>query len=302
LGEDMIRKKALRKIFITTLTMFIILTIYSIPTTSINNNVLRTNLEINNTNLSNTNIYLLNNDNLLVKTNIYISFNSLEEKITNIINYLTINNSKISSNLSGYIPIDTKINSIEVRNDILYLDLSSNFLNSSNKDIMITGLVYTLLEIDQFTSINLTVNGDYITGFNKVLNKDIGINKEYLYSNRNNISKVIVYYYDDIINYNLVPVTKYLNDDREEIEIIIDELKNTDNYNIISLINYNTKLLNYYEESNVMFLNFNDYLLDSNSNINEKIFNTIAYSVFSNYDVNMVMFLVNGTNIEYIIK
>lgn len=282
--------------------MFIILTIYSIPTTSINNNVLRTNLEINNTNLSNTNIYLLNNDNLLVKTNIYISFNSLEEKITNIINYLTINNSKISSNLSGYIPIDTKINSIEVRNDILYLDLSSNFLNSSNKDIMITGLVYTLLEIDQFTSINLTVNGDYITGFNKVLNKDIGINKEYLYSNRNNISKVIVYYYDDIINYNLVPVTKYLNDDREEIEIIIDELKNTDNYNIISLINYNTKLLNYYEESNVMFLNFNDYLLDSNSNINEKIFNTIAYSVFSNYDVNMVMFLVNGTNIEYIIK
>ena len=41
----MLRQKALRKIFITTLTMFIILTIYTIPTTQ-NIKVLRTNLEI----------------------------------------------------------------------------------------------------------------------------------------------------------------------------------------------------------------------------------------------------------------
>ena len=68
----MIKKKALRKIFITTLSMLIVLTVYTIQTIK-KNNILRTNLEIEDiTNLSIYKIYLLNKDNYLVKTDIFI--------------------------------------------------------------------------------------------------------------------------------------------------------------------------------------------------------------------------------------
>ena len=69
----MLRRKALRKIFITTLSMLIILTIYTIPTTS-KPKVLRTNLEIEDiTNLKTDKIYLLNKYNYLVKTDALIT-------------------------------------------------------------------------------------------------------------------------------------------------------------------------------------------------------------------------------------
>ena len=100
----MLRKKALRKIFITTLTMFIILTIYTIPTTE-NKNVIRTNLEIEDiTNLTTDEIYLVNKDNYLVKTSIFIDSKKTKEKIEKIIKYLTIDNNKIPVSLNGYIP------------------------------------------------------------------------------------------------------------------------------------------------------------------------------------------------------
>ena len=64
----MIRTKALRKIFTTTLTLFILLTVYLIPKTE-TKNVLKTNLEMTtNTNIGTNVIYLLNDNNYLVKT------------------------------------------------------------------------------------------------------------------------------------------------------------------------------------------------------------------------------------------
>ena len=76
----MLKRKALRKIFITTLSMLIILTIYTIPTTQ-KPNILRTNLEIEDiTNLSTDKIYLLNKDNYLVKTDVFIDSNKKIER------------------------------------------------------------------------------------------------------------------------------------------------------------------------------------------------------------------------------
>lgn len=64
----MYKRTIIEKVFTTILLLFIILSITSIPIT-INNKVLRTNLEIKKTsNLDTTYIYLINKDNLLVKT------------------------------------------------------------------------------------------------------------------------------------------------------------------------------------------------------------------------------------------
>jgi hypothetical protein len=300
-----IRRKAIKKIFTTTLAMFIILTIYTIPTIKNNTNVLRTNLEITNTsNLSNGYIYLLNKDNLLVKTNIYLEGTTTIDKVKSIVNYLTITNDNLPSNLNNYLPKSTEINDLSIKDKVLSIDFSSEFTNysSSNERVIITGLVYSILELKQIESINLTVNNNQLSNYQNPLTKNIGINNKYLFTNRNNINKVVVYYYDNTDNYNLIPMTKYLNDNREKIEIIIDELKNTENEDIISLLNYNTKLISYTEESNVMFLNFNEYLLDNDENITKKILNVIAYSVFDNYDVNMVMFEIDDKNIDFVKK
>lgn len=285
----MLRKKALSKIFITTLTMFIILTIYTIPNT--NNKVLRTNLELEDiTNLSTNKIYLLNKDNYLVKTDIFIDNNSIEK----IINYLKVDNNKLPVPLNGYIPKNTKLLDYNLDENYLILNFSKELLNTNNKELMITGIVYSLLELDNINKISILVDNELIYSN---LDKNIGINKEYLYTNRNNIDKVVIYYID--YNNYYVPVTKYLNNDKEKIEIIIDELKST-NKNLISYLNNNVELLDYKEESNVLFLNFNEYLKDGNKEVEEKVLNEIAYSVFDNYDVNMVNFEINNKRLKYI--
>ena len=124
--------------------------------------------------------------------------------------------------------------------------------------------------------------------------------KEYFFSSRKDIQKVVLYYLDNTNTY-YVPITKYLNDNREKVEIIVEELKKT-HKDLISFENIHTKLLNYKEEENVFFLNFNEYLLDSSPTISDKILNTIAFSIFDNYDVNMVMFEVNYEKITYITR
>ena len=122
-------------------------------------------------------------------------------------------------------------------------------------------------------------------------------------TSRNDINKVVVYYLENIDN-NLyfVPVTKYLNDDRDKIKIIVEELSSSYIYetNLMSFLNSNIKLLEYREEDDIMYLNFNDYLFDGNDKVLEEVIYSLAYSVFDNYDVKMVMFEVNNEKIDYI--
>ena len=293
------RTKIIKKIFNTTITMFIILTIFTLKTTS-NSNVLRTNVEIDDiTNLTTNNIYLLNKNNLLVKTKVFIN-NKKNKEIESIIKYLTITNNKTPVGLKTYIPKNTKILNYKLENNTLIIDLSKEFLSTANKQLVITGLVYSLLEIKDIDNIMLQVEGKPIEGYNEVLNKNIGINNEFLFNSRYDISRVVIYYVDKIDNKTyFVPVTKYLNDTREKIEIIIDELKENNN-NLISYLNDNAKLINYREEGNVLYLNFNEYLIDSNDEVSKDIMKTIAYSVFDNYNVNVVCFETNSKRIDMI--
>lgn len=293
------RTKIIKKIFNTTITMFIILTIFTLKTTS-NSNVLRTNVEIDDiTNLTTNNIYLLNKNNLLVKTKVFIN-NKKNKEIESIIKYLTITNNKTPVGLKTYIPKNTKILNYKLENNTLIIDLSKEFLSTANKQLVITGLVYSLLEIKDIDNIKLQVEGKPIEEYNEVLNKNIGINNEFLFNSRYDISRVVIYYVDKIDNKTyFVPVTKYLNDTREKIEIIIDELKENNN-NLISYLNDNAKLINYREEGNVLYLNFNEYLIDSNDEVSKNIMKTIAYSVFDNYNVNVVCFETNSKRVDMI--
>lgn len=289
--------KIIRKLFYTTLTTFIIITVYTIS--SFKDNTLRTNLELEEViNMKTNTAYLLNKDNYLTKVNIYLDSNKQEEQVKYMVEYLKKNNKRIERGYKGYIPEKTNILSIEIKDNILYLDLSKEFLEENTK-VIVPGLVRSLLSIKNIDRVDLKVEKEYINNYNKLLDDKIAINEEYNINNRKNINEVVIYYLTNDNNY--IPVTKYLNDDREKIEIIIDELKESNNSNLISYLNNNLKLNDYEEENDVYILNFNNYL-NEDKTTKEYLLNEIAYSIFDNYQVSSVIFKINDKNEKIIYK
>lgn len=309
----MLKSKAIRKIFITTLSLFVLLVAYSLPSLD-DAYTLKTNLEIESaTGLATDNIYLLNSDGYLVKSRILLESSDLEKKIREILGQLTVQDDNyFPKGLFPYIPKNTKILNVLCGEKQVSIDFSKEFLDMSvdlEKQI-ISGIVYSILDLDDINEVILLVEGQVLKEYPNTheelpspLTRDIGINKEYHITSRNDISKVVVYYLseiDDDLYY--VPVTKYVNDERDKIKIIIDELSSSYIYeaNLMSFLHSNVELLDYYEQENVLFLNFNDYLFDSTDKVLEEVLYSIAYSVFANYDVSTVMFEVNNQHIDKI--
>ena len=311
----MLRTKAIRKIFLTTLTLFILLTVFTI-TNYKNENVLRTNLEIEDIAGLKTNvIYLLNDEGLLVQDRVLLDGSSVEEKIEKLLINLTEGSTgSFADGLSKVIPKGTVVNNVMVGNKYVTIDFSKELLNVSEdkEKSMITAIVYSVMDLDDFLGVSILVEGKNLEEYpnskekiNKILDKSIGINKNYDITSFNNINKVVIYYLENI-NDNLyyVPVTKYVNDDREKVNIIVEELASSYIYesNLMSFLNSNVSLLEYEEKENIMSLNFNDYLFDGNDKVLEEVLYSIAYSVFDNYDVSMVSFEVNGEIVNHIDK
>lgn len=299
----MLITKIINKIFRTTLIMFLILTVFTITNES-KEKVLRTNLEINNIkDMDKTKLYLLSNNNYLVETNVYINSDKLEDKINKIIEYLKINNNKIPKGLNGYLLKDIKINNINLEDNNIKINFSKEFLNIKDKELVIEGLVYSLLNLDEINSIEVLVENNYLENYEYKLNKNIGINKQYILKNRKDVNKINLYYYNKINNIEyLTPVTKYINDKRKKIEIILDELINNIPNNLISYMDDKVKLKEYKEENDLIILKFNENFIGENKDLNKKIINQIALTIFENYDVNTVLFQENDEKIEYITK
>ena len=302
----MLKSRAIRKIFITTLSLFIFLVVYSLPTLD-NSYVLKTNLEIESTTgLATDNIYLLNDDGYLVKSRVLLEGATLENKIAEILNQLTVRDENhFPKGLFPYIPKGTKVLNILHGEGKVTVDFSHEFLNMDvyTEKQIISGVVFSILDLGDVEEVIILVEGEVLReypntkeGLSSPLTKNIGINQEYNLTSRDDISKVVIYYLskiNDEVYY--VPVTKYLNDSRDKIKIIIDELSTSYIYepNLMSFLHSQVELLDYYEQENVLFLNFNKFLFDSDDKVLEEVLYSISYSVFDNYDVSMVMFEVN---------
>ena len=309
----MIKTKAIRKIFITTVTMFILLTAFSISFMDNKEELLRVNVEVNDKVQETNDIYLLNKNNYLVKYEIMLDGDSTKDKVLKVLNYLMdIDNSIFSNELSGTIPKGVKILDVICGNQLVTVNFSKKLLDVSSykEKQMISSIVYSLNDIDDIEGVSILVEGKKLDSYPNskeslpnILNRDIGINKEYKISSRDNISSVVIYYMeniDDELYY--VPVTKYINDDRDKIKIVVEELTTSYIYeeNLMSFLNSKVKLIDYKEENDTLILNFNEYLFDSKDKVLEEVIYCLGYSVFDNYDVSMVMFEVNGQEVGYI--
>ena len=307
----MLKKKALRKIIITTFSILTIFVICIIPD-KFNSNGDYLNAKIDTIYVGNdmtNSIYLLGPNGYLVKTNVVVTCDKLEDKIKEIINYLTIDkSSKIPDGLSGIIPSGTKLNSVSIDNRIVTLDFSNTLLNTSIdlEERTIESIVYSLIDIDGIEGIIIKIDGEVINKLPQskkiipsVLDRSFGINKVFEISNYNNVERVVLYYMDNINDNNYyVPVTKYINDDRDKIKIIIENLSSNYIYesSLISLLKSNTELINYEINEQTMTLNFNNEIF-TNNKLLEEVTYPISMSVFDNYDVDNIIFKVEGKEI-----
>ena len=170
---------------------------------------------------------------------------------------------------------------------------------------VVEAIVYTATSIKEVKSVIIFVDGDVLTKLPKsginlpsTLDRSFGINKEYDLTSTDSINQVTVYYVDEYNdNYYYVPVTKYLNDDRDKIKIIIDELTSANMYqtNLMSFLNSNTELLDIQQSEDVLSLNFNSYIFNdaTKKDILEEVIYTICLSVGDNYNVEEVVFQVD---------
>lgn len=307
----MLKRRALRKIIITTFSLLTVFAICIIPN-SLNSkdNFLDTKIDLEYVNNLGTNeIYLLGPNKYLVKTNVLLETDNINTKIRSILDYLTIQKSdKLPTGLSGIIPMNTKVNNVEIKESIVTIDFSKELLEVKEEleERLIEAITYSIINIDGVEAITIKVDGNLLTELPKtkkklpeLLNRNFGINKVFDIDNLNGIQKVTLYYLDKISNQNYyVPVTKYLNDDREKINIIIDNLSSNYIYesSLVSLLNQNTELINYEIEDEIMTLNFNNSIF-THDKILEEVTYTIKESVCSTYPVKSVILEVEG-NVE----
>lgn len=307
----MIKRFLSKKIIMSSAVLFALLLLCLIPDKELK--VEEKIKYIENDNLK-TVIYLLDDHSYLARTTVAISSQEIEKKAKELLQVLIKDGngeSKIPSGFQSILPSDTEILSLELVDNIMKVNFSKNLLDIKEEleEKMIEAIVYTLTSIEGVNKVIIYVEGDILSRLPKTgihlpgtLDRSYGINKEYNLESFKNVNSVTVYY---VSKYNndtyYVPVTKYLNDDREKIKIIIDELASAPLYNtnLMSYLSGNISLLATEQELDSLSLVFNEYLFnDANSkNILEEVIYSISLSVGDNYDVKEVIFEVNDEEI-----
>lgn len=261
-------------------------------------------------------IYLLDKNNYLSMAKIGVNNKNEVSKAMDLIDGLTINGKKkdiIPNGFKSLLPENTKVLNIKLDKGILTIDFSGEFKNVPKEDEkkVIESLAYTLTSINGIDKIEIYVDGRKLTNLpnSKIklpdyLDKNYGINKQYEFTNLSDIDSYTVYYvFNDNNNVYYTPVTKYVNNQKQDkVKIIIDELATSLLYesNLMSYLDANVKLINYELNDKTIRLNFNELILSdiANNLILEEVMYTIGLSLTQELDIDEVIFEVNNREIS----
>ena len=313
----MLKKMSIRKLMVATLTLFILVIIYLMPDSVSNKKLKIKNDDIEYIYSNNIDvIYLLDSNDYIARTKISSSeVKDTNAKVAEIIEGLTIDGNKsniIPNGFRSIIPIGTRVLNLNINNKILTINFSKELLDVKKEyeEKMIEAITYSLTSLEEIDKLVIQVEGKRLEKLPKnnimlpsILDKSYGINKVYNITNTRDIDSFTVYYvksYNNNIYY--VPVTKYINNDKQDkIKVIIKELSTSPIYesNLMSFLDVSTKLLDYKLEDDTIRLNFNNAILSdvTNSNILEEVIYTISLSMNDNYNVKEVVFCVDDTEI-----
>ena len=314
----MLKKMITKKILISTFCLFALFLLYMIPKDTIYT-LKDIKQEVNyveqNKNLQT--VFLLDKDQMLGKTEYVsdvLSSQDINKQVTDSISVLIkdgANESKVPNGFQAIIPSDTKIIGSSFENGIYKINFSKELLDVKEdmEEKIVEAIVFTATSNKNVKQVIIYIDGDTLTYLPKsktyipaTLDRSFGINKTFHISSTDHIQSVIVYFLKE---YNqeeyYVPVTKYVNDQREKVKIIIDELSSSQVYdsNLMSYLDSNVKLEAATVEDDVLHLNFNQNIMSSldDEPILEEVIYTIALSIQDNYDVSQVSFEVENQEI-----
>ena len=284
----MLKKNALRRICISTFSLFIVLLLCIFP-----NNETSYPEEIISINELTMPLYIKDQNGYVARTNIIKKKDNDIEYIINLLTKGSLYENYLPINFNPLIPQNTKVLNYSLNDKVLKLNFSKEFLlvNENDEEKMIESLIYSLCELESIDKILIYVENEKLNELpnSKVklpvsLDKSYGINKVYDIKSFKNVTKTTIYYAsktDDLTYY--IPITKITNNDANAVEIIVKELKTSPIYesNLISFLNASYELKNYEIMENSVNMSFdNKMLLNLNDeNITEKVKYTLSLSI-----------------------
>lgn len=309
----MLKRISIKKIITSCIVLSIAFIICFIPNNQEDNKEYDYEISYVNKEIKTHSIYLLDSNNYISKTEIRITSDTPEKLAQELVESLIQNSSKqdlIPSGFKSLINSNTKINSLKIDNNIIKLDLSSSYLDTTKEleEKTLEALVYTLTSMEGIEYLILYIDGEILTTLPltniklpATLSRNIGINKNYNLNGTKNITHTTTYYiskFND--NYYYTPITTVSNDEREKIEIIIDSLSSSAiANNLMSFLNSNTELLDFEQSADTITVNFDENILINleKYEILEEVLYTISLSIYDNYPVKEVIFMVNDEKI-----
>ena len=284
----MLKKNALRRICISTFSLFIVLLLCIFP-----NNETSYPEEIISINELTMPLYIKDQNGYVARTNIIKKKDNDIEYIINLLTKGSLYENYLPVNFEPLIPENTKLLNYSLNDKVLKLNFSKEFLlvKENDEGKMIESLIYSLCELESIDKILIYVENKKLNELpnSKVklpvsLDKSYGINKVYDIKSFKNVTKTTIYYAsktDDLTYY--IPITKITNNDANAVEIIVKELKTSPIYesNLISFLNASYELKNYEIMENSVNMSFdNKMLLNLNDeNITEKVKYTLSLSI-----------------------
>lgn len=311
----MLKNMTIKRISLASILLFICALFLLFPSTEKEKGLnIKEDIEYVDNNVKTHEIYLVNKDNYVARTNVIVNEEETIKKVKTMLEYLIMGGKKesnIPNGFRGIIPSGTEVLSVDIKDGLLKINFSKELLeiDEALEEKMIEAIVYSLTSIDEVKEILIYVEGNLLrvlpktkTNLPTTLTKNIGINKVYNLTDTKNITATTIYYIDkNSDGYYYIPVTKIDNNQNEKIKVIIDELSSGPSYqgNLMSFLNLNTKLLNYNIKDKIMELTFNDYIFDNleKKKLMEEVLYTICLSIRDNYDVDEVVFIANGEEI-----
>ena len=307
-------KKILKKKFLISITaIFTLLIIYLVSNDQTQFNQ---ELSYDDNDVSVSNIYLLDSYEFISLTTVGVSDNKVEAKARQIIDVLIQDGpgeSKIPSGFKSIINPDTTLNKISFENGILKVDFSKNLfdIKAEYEIKVLECLIYSLTSIENVKGLEITIDGKTLEELPqtkiklpKILDKSFGINTNYDLTSLENVSKVTIYYinkYND--NYYYVPVTRYINNSEEKVNVIIDELRDNNFYltGLMSFINSNAKLLDSSIEKDEITLNFDQNLYNDQDTkeVLKEVINAINLSVEATYGIASVSYMIEQEPLNF---
>ena len=308
----MLKRFSLKKILVSSSVLVTLLIICLVP----GEDAVKFKQELKyNEELSVNDIYLLDGYQYVALTEMPLFTKSIEDQALEIIDVLIEGGpgeNKIPSGFKALINGETIVNNISIKDEILSIDFSKELLDTKKayEVKVIESLVYSLTSLKGVKGIKILIDGKHLeilpqskVRLPDVLDKSFGINREYNLTSLKNVSQITIYYlnkYNDDFYY--VPVTKYLNDDREKVNIIIDELANNNSYltGLMSFMNNKAKLKDTLIETDEVILNFDSGILNDvdSKTVLKEVTQSINYSIIANYGIKNVALNVDSEPIN----